>query len=154
MHPGHHCDHNNNNNNNSSMKVVVVTVVMISTAMAGITLHNVRRAPLGFRRRYISNGGEENSDNYNNINSNSNYDEGEEEDAPYYPPPPRRAPLASMPMRLLLGLTKWRRLLPELPELPSLNLVKRTGGFRRYHYPPHYPPAPTPTAGGCIFLTN
>lgn len=98
-----------------------------NTARAGISFHNVRRAPVIFRHsRYEESETRPDSEfREKNDNQSSN-------DKLYIPPVRRRA---SMQERLLRGLSKF---IPKMPSFSSLNLIKRTGGFRRFH------PQPTP----------
>ena len=98
-----------------------------NTARAGISFHNVRRAPVIFRHsRYEESETRPDSEfREKNDNQSSN-------DKLYIPPVRRRA---SMQERLLRGLSKF---IPKMPSFSGLNLIKRTGGFRRFH------PQPTP----------
>ena len=93
---------------------------------AGISFHNVRRAPVIFRHsRYEERETRPDSSELREKNDNLS-----SQDKLLIPPVRRRA---SMQERLLRGLSKF---IPRLPSFSSLNLIKRTGGFRRFPRPP------------------
>ena len=98
-----------------------------NTARAGISFHNVRRGPIVFRHSRYEETQETFPDSeYRVREKDDNTDNTPSQDRRYIPTVRRRA---SMQERLLRGLSKF---IPRLPSFSSLNLIKRTGGFRRF----------------------
>ena len=95
---------------------------------AGISFHNVRRAPVIFRHSRYEETQEPFPDSEYKVREKD--DNTSSVDRRYIPTVRRRA---SMQERLLRGLSKF---IPRLPSFSSLNLIKRTGGFRRFPPPP------------------
>ena len=103
--------------------LATIFLIMLGTniARAGISLHNVRRAPIVFRHsRY----GE--TETHPDSDFREKEDNQSSQDRRHLPTLRRRA---SMQERLLRGLSKF---IPRLPSFSSFNLIKRTGGFRRF----------------------
>lgn len=125
--------------------VLVLLLPASQVSEAGITFHNVRRSPIFYRRpppqKYIDRKFTEKSGNEYEYEDNDNDDES------FFYPPVRRRKLKKKTMseRLLSGLSVF---VPKLPTFPAnFNLIRRSGGFRRFRPQPHPPfqPSEPPT---------